>query len=433
MLTKQLLETLHECCSMEKSGILIITFSFPPYFRVGARRWEIFAKELAERGHKVVVFTSKSENFKDDSDSDLPNLKIVRVSKRFEQSLIDFGKDLKSRLKYKFFKILYATIDNGNYYDYSIFWKRYFQYEIPEIIQEYNIKTVFITGGPYRYFLFAIKLKERFKINVVVDYRDPWTTRKGFLEKDRNRLIIEQAYERKVLAEADNVIVASRDIEDEIRIHFSSIPFQNNKIVVIENGIDIREGVNDVDDKYFVEKKTNDKLSLVYYGGIGCEKQHFLEFVKAIKDLEMEFNLKVSFFGNINSEYNEILLREKVESIQIHGRISSKMFLEISEKTDFFLYFKPFHKLQNSFGVKFFDYLRARRLILSICPEGDVKDCIVKNKFGLILLPGKIKESLKNIFLDRLSGELVNSIQMEDLSPFIAQKKMDTIEKLVTN
>ena len=75
---------------MDNSGILIITFSFPPYFRVGARRWEIFAKELAERGRKVVVFTSKSEKIKGAAEVDLPNLKILRVSARFDESLIAF-------------------------------------------------------------------------------------------------------------------------------------------------------------------------------------------------------------------------------------------------------------------------------------------------------------------------------------------------------
>jgi len=414
---------------MDNSGILIITFSFPPYFRVGARRWEIFAKELAERGRKVVVFTSKSEKIKGAADVDLPNLKILRVSARFDESLIAFGKDFKSRLKYKFFKRLYANIDNGNYYDYSIFWKRYFHAEIPEIIKEYNIKTVFVTGGPYRYFLYSIKLKERFNVKVVIDYRDPWTTKNGFLKKDQDRLIVERKYERQVLVEADKIIVASKDLEDDIRINFSDISFQNDRIIIIENGIDIREGVNVVNDKYFVERKANENLSLVYYGGIGCEKHHFLEFVCAIKELEKEFDLNVLFFGNINSEYNEILLRENVRSIKIRGRISSNMFLEIAERSDFFLYFKPFQKLQNSFGVKFFDYLRGRRLILSICPEGNVKDCIIDNKFCLILPPGRIKESLKEIFLKRLTGGLINSIQLEDLSPYIAQESVDKIEK----
>jgi glycosyltransferase involved in cell wall biosynthesis len=414
---------------MDNSGVLIITFSFPPYFRVGARRWEIFAKELAKRGRKVVVFTSKSEKSKEPANVDLSNLKIIRVSTRFDESLIAFGKDFKSKLKYRFFKQLYSNIDNGNYYDYSIFWKRYFHSEIPDIIKEHNIKTVFVTGGPYRYFLYSIKLKERFNVKVVIDYRDPWTTRKGFLEKERDRFIVEQKYERQVLAEADKIIVASKDIEDDLKINFSDISFQNDRIIIIENGIDIREGVNVVNDKCFVERKANEILSLVYYGGIGCEKHHFLEFVCAIKELENEFDLKVSFFGNINSEYNEILVRKNDKSIKILGRISSKIFLEIAEQSDFFLYFKPFKKLQNSFGVKFFDYLRGRRLILSICPEGNVKDCITENKFGLILPPGRIKESLKEIFAKRLTGGLINSVQLEDLSPFIAQEFVDKIER----
>ena len=39
------------------------------------------------------------------------------------------------------------------------------------------------------------------------------------------------------------------------------------------------------------------------------------------------------------------------------------------------------------------------------------------------------KESLKEIFLKRLTGGLINSIQLEDLSPYIAQESVDKIEK----
>lgn len=407
------------------SNFLIVTFSFPPHYRVGARRWELFGSHLSSLGHKVIVYTSKSKYKGSAAHSPHSNMNIIRRPNRYPESLMNFKSSLLHKLKYRFFDLVMRSVEKGNPYDYSVFWNGYFENEIPKLIKEHGVDHVIITGGPYRYFYYGVLLKRKLGCNVFVDYRDPWTTRKGFLHNHNKRFKVEREYEQFVLSEADGIIVASPDIESELIKAFPAVTNLKERTWVVENGIDARDAFNPVSDLPVSESKHR-TIRLLYYGGIGCEVEHFEAFMIALSELEKEFDLQVEFYGNMNQRYNDIIDRFDLSSVERKGRISSDQFLEKAANVDFFLYFKPYGRLKDSFGVKFYDYLRGRRMILTITPEGRVRQSILREAIGVILDPDNLMRDLKEAFKSRLAGSLRFDKKVEEMDVFTAQHQMDT-------
>ena len=390
---------------MKKSKTLIIAFAFPPYIRVGARRWEIFARELDALGHEIHVFTSNPlSRFKNFDDSGY-GFKIHRVDARYPEVMIDFKKDLLSRLKYKLFSTYYKFTRSGDIYDYTINWTSYFMNEIPEIIEREAIENVILTGGPYRYFFYALRLKESFNVNLILDYRDPWTTRLNYLSNQRQRLLYEEAIESECLTKADKILTASEDVKKGLIEKFGKE--YSVKITSIENGIDSSLAYNSVEDLDFLNAKKDKRINLLYFGSIHCDYDHFIEFTEAIKAIVDEglFDVGVTFYGNINSFYNQTVRAVGNVNFRVEGRISPQEFLSLARTTDYFLYFKPVEHMQNSFGVKFFDYLRGRRQIILISPDGVVKDFLKSENLGVALNPGEMFQNLKTLFQERVEGK----------------------------
>ena len=133
----------------------------------------------------------------------------------------------------------------------------------------------------------------------------------------------------------------------------------------------------------------------------------------------------------MNPNYNDIVRQKGGDHIQVEPRITDVEFLRIAEKTDFFVYLKPFGGFENSFGVKFFDYLRGRRKILLIAPKGDVVDFVENNEIGYVLPVDGMFEYLAELFEKRLKGEIIYESKPELESELSIKSRALEIERVL--
>jgi hypothetical protein len=412
--------------------LLVISFAFPPYHRVGAKRWYSFADELTQLGHEVTVFTSKSFDKRAyQEDASLP-YRVIRVDRRIPDSLFLPKKGVWGSFSFRLFSLIQRIKYPGNFYDFSNGWENYFAHEIPRLISSLGIEHVIITGGPFRYFKYLTDLDLK-QVKVTIDFRDPWTTKSGYvITEKRNKE--EREMERSSVISADMILTASKDIKTSIEGTFTVDSSDiGNKIFVIENGLDARMPVNNVSETVFLNERSCQHLNLIYYGGIHCNLEHFECFIESIVKYneESDNTVKLTLYGNTNLIYNEIVRKSGGDYIQVKPRITDTEFLSIAEKTDFFVYFKPFGKLENSFGVKFFDYLRGRRKILLIAPKGDVVDFVENNEIGYVLPIDGMFEYLAKLFEKRLKGEIIYESKQELESELSIKSRAMKIESVL--
>ncbi|MBL7882701.1 MAG: hypothetical protein JNL69_01425, partial [Bacteroidia bacterium] len=160
--------------------ILLISYVFPPYPGIGGRRWAKFAKYLAKNGYTVHVICAKNP-FKEvslfmDDVANNSNIKIYPISGMYPKVLQKQSSfSIFDKLMYRFWKFFLQIIVKGSIYDKAIFWKKKMLKISTEVILENKIENIIVTGAPFRSVFYAADFKRRFaKINLIIDYRDPW-------------------------------------------------------------------------------------------------------------------------------------------------------------------------------------------------------------------------------------------------------------------
>ena len=128
-----------------------------------------------------------------------------------------------------------ARFIRGNFFlpDARRGWNKHAYRQAVQIIQKEKIDAVITTGPPMSTHLVGQKLKKRFHLHWIADFRDPWTDI-YYYNKMYPTLIakaIDRKYERNVLLNADQVITVSDYIKKQLAAKSSAI--QASKINVM--------------------------------------------------------------------------------------------------------------------------------------------------------------------------------------------------------
>ena len=168
--------------------VLVITYYWPPSGGSGVQRWLKFTKYLPATGWQPVVFTPENPSFevKDyslekDISAEVEVIKLpIWEPYKFFQKLKGKGSqqsDLVKSSKAGFFSKLMLWL-RGNLFipDPRRFWIKPSIKVLGDILSSNEIDTVITTGPPHSMHLIGLKLKQKFNVKWVADFRDPWTT-----------------------------------------------------------------------------------------------------------------------------------------------------------------------------------------------------------------------------------------------------------------
>ncbi|MFM7090893.1 MAG: glycosyl transferase family 1, partial [Bacteroidota bacterium] len=212
--------------------VLIILYYWPPSGGAGVHRWLKFVKYLRDFGWEPVIYIPSNPDYPivdPDRVKEIPeNLEIIKrpiwepfsLYRKFtgkgKDTKMDFGHlvNVKTHLQ-KGWKERLAIWIRGNFFvpDSRLFWVN------PSVrfLSDYYIKSPFqaiITSGPpHSLHLIGLKLKEKYKIPWMADFRDPWSEYFPALMLTKWAMKRHENLEKSILQAADKIVVIGRNMQ----------------------------------------------------------------------------------------------------------------------------------------------------------------------------------------------------------------------------
>ncbi len=271
-------------------------------------------------------------------------------------------------------------------------------------INKHNIDTVITTGPPHSVHLIGLKLKEKFQVKWIADFRDPWTTI-GYhkeLKLSASSEIKHKKLEAKVLNTADDIIVTSNPTKFE----FEAIT--KKPIHVITNGYDTMKTV---------EFSLDKKFTISHIGSLLSKRNPKIlwrvlsDLIKARKEFAEDFQLNI--IGSIGEEVLQSIekfgLSDYVNNV---GYVSHKEAIVFQKQSQVLLLIEINSKdTKCIIPGKLFEYMVSNRPIIAMGPpDSDVEKIMVSTNTGSYFLYNDykgVKAEVLRCFEEFKKGELV--------------------------
>jgi hypothetical protein len=399
-------------------NLLIISYYFPPYKRVGGRRWAKHAKYLNRLGFSTYVLAGDFLNSSSSWDEDIKEYKDKITRVKLIQDKTPFFKEglpnnLYSKVVWKLSYWLWKIkikLHKGNHKDISYINKHNFFNIAVKLITELKINRVLISVGPFRYSELLIDLKKTFpNIKCIIDYRDRWED--NCLELTKKQYEYEMKTQTNVLRNSDLILT----VNDDITNYYRNL-CKEKSVYTLLHAVD--------DDFYFerVDKlvPSNKEVYTFVYGGElynGMERE-IKTFIKFLKIFSKDIGKKscARFYLSYPS-YQDLLCIENENGIEIemHPFLSKNEYKTILIESDFILLFRPEWSLE-SFSSKFFEILSIGKPVVYFGKAGIVSEFLIRNKLGWHIMEDNLK-SIVNEVINNFKTNIIPDIKF-DLTPY---------------
>lgn len=424
--------------------VLVITYYWPPAGGAGVQRWLKLSKFLPEYGVLPTVITVDEtkatypildESLYGDVHRDV---EVIRTNS-FEP-LKWYGRLVgKKHVPYGGFANVsrrsrwswLSRFLRGNLFipDARKGWNKFACRAAEKAIREEDIHIVITTGPPHSTHLVGLKLKDKYGLKWVADFRDPWTD--IFYNDLMNRTKVaerkDRRMEKEVLDRADMVVANCKSNAELLRNKGDRAPIE-----VVENGYDANDFEN-------MESERRAQFRVVYTGTMAASYNPST-FVSAFKRLVEKAPDKVQwhFAGYADAQIIALLKRAGIiENCIFHGYVSHSDAVRLMSEANILLNLFP--ETKNDLGIpgKCFEYLAARRAILNIGPKnGDAALIIAECESGVTFNrteEGAIFNFLNKQFEEWLKGKsnrMGNEKVLDYSRQNLAQKYVRLMESL---
>ena len=349
--------------------VLIITYYWHPSGGPGVQRWLKFVKYLPDFDIQPIVLTVNPEQAEypvlDPSlEADIdPDLKVYRTNCKGVYDLYKkfagvktapysgFANEHKPSLTQKI-----ARFIRGNFFlpDARRGWIKYAFEEAGKIIEKYGIETIITTGPPHSTHLTGLKIKKKYRVKWIADFRDPWTN--IFYNKElfqtRWAKKINQRLEQSVLDACDYLLIASVDKE--------KLSIDPQKVTFLPNGFDTID---------FETKKPafSETFTICYTGTIAGSypTASLLKVFESLKDCRY----KLLFVGKVVDNVKKDFCENLGNSVEFIDFVPHSEAINFMTSSDLLLLIIP-NTEDNKFIIpgKVFEYLATGKPILIIGP-----------------------------------------------------------------
>jgi hypothetical protein len=403
--------------------VLIIAYYFPPSGGPGVQRVLKFSKYLYEFGWRPVVLTVKNGDYPARDESllkEIPDFVKVYRSKIFEPynlyrkitgkkpgAPVDVNtipkKGEKRKLSEKIAEFIRATFFIP---DARIGWYLYAVKMGKQIIKNEKIDLIYSSSPPYTCSVIARRLQKNSKIPWVAGFRDPW---RGFLSTPNRWFIpamIDRYLEKNCFKECSALEAAWNGIILDFKDKYPDIDI--TKCHHLPNGFDSS-------DYPLVDYVKNEKFTVTYTGSM-YGKRNPETFLKAVEELVSESKIdknkiRLRFVGRVGNEVLKMFENETLKgSFDIIGYLPHSESIKLILQSEALLMVVDDYKGNEEIVPgKVFEYLGAKRPIITIAPEGAVGELITATNSGMIAKSDdiiRIKEIFLKYYNDFFSGNL---------------------------
>lgn len=369
-----------------RKKVLIITYYWPPSGGPGVQRWLKFVKYLPSFGVQPIVYIPENPNYPIVDKSllnDIPESAIIikqpiqepyKLAKWFSNSAktISSGVIPKEKKQSSVQKLLLYI--RGNFFipDARKAWVKPSVTFLSDYIQKEHIDTIITTGPPHSLHLIGLQLKQKFNVNWLADFRDPWTTI-GYNKELKLTKSSQEKHlklEKDVLQTADQIIVTSENTKREFQ-HKTQKP-----ITVITNGYDV----------FNVPRVKKDaKFTLAHIGSLLSERNPKVlwkvlsEFIQDNEEFKNSFELQL--IGVVSDDVMTSISEFGLKSyVNVVGYVSHEEALKAQRQSRVLLLVEiDSEDTKAIIPGKLFEYMVSETPILAIGPKDSDVERIIKN------------------------------------------------------
>jgi len=367
--------------------VLILSYFFPPRPGMGSMRFYGISKYLPRFGWEPIIITAKLPSHHS-HDVKVIETKYFDINKLFKSicgfdhkmGIFDQLHGTQYKKKGNWFiiinKLIKLSQDILNFPDEHIGWYTYALKAASDLILSDNINAIISTSYPVTAHLVANKLKSKYKIPWIADYRDLWSQN---IYKNKLFLLkyIETILEYNTIQKADYLVTVDSDVDRLKSLH------KDKNIYHITNGYDPDE----LSISPFFE---SNKFTITYTGGtLYYGKRDPSMLFQAINemindDIIDRLNIELLFYCP-----KEIWLINKIKEYNLNDIVTLKGYIPRSDvlreqrRAHLLLLMQWNHPSERSaYSGKLFEYLAARRPIIAFGPGGIVNKLIYDTEAG---------------------------------------------------
>lgn len=370
----------------------------------GVQRTLKFAKYLLKYDWQPVVLTINPKKYFAIDEYLLEEaLESGIIIERTGKSTLNLSKIVTRVPKERFRKLRSRIAQFFFIPDTKRYWKGKALKKIDKIWEKYGgFNLVFATAPPYTDFLIGQEVKKRYKIPLVVDYRDAWVDSPvlNFYPTPFHKKANE-GLERKVIKDANIVITTNRRVKEMILSRYENINYNDVKI--------FSHGYDNEDFEIAKTKKLplTNKFRITYSGSFYTRNPKFyFNAIRKFLDKYPETKGKVEFLflGIFTKE-----LLHLVKSLNIQDVVNLPGYVNHSECVKYllasdvlFLLVSRGEKEDAAMPGKVGEYIGSRKNIIACIPEGVTKKLLEKYnaiKFVPYENPDLISETMYEYFI----------------------------------
>ena len=425
-----------------KKKVLIITYYWPPAGGSGVQRWLKFSKYLRDFEIEPVIYTIDNPSYPildKSSESEIPkDLEILKQAIFEPNSMLSFfGRNNKKESagflnpNPTFLGKIVQYI-RANYFipDARKFWIQPSVNFLSNYLEKNHIDAIITTGPPHSMHIIGLELKKKLGIKWISDFRDPWTEIDYFQQLPLTKKAIKkhQDLEQVVLRKSDMVIVVGETMKDKFLKY-------TKKIEVLTNGFDTIETS--------LTQELDEKFSITHVGLMNSDRNPTIlwEVLNEISNTNLNFknDLRIKLIGKLDDAVIQDLKVFDHNTIETIPYLDHKDISKYQASSQILLL--SINEVPSAKGIitgKIFEYLQAKRPILSIGPEDGDAAMILKNTNAGTIVGFKNKTALKatilNLYKDYKEGVLfVKSINIEQYHrKNITSQLAEVIKKVVS-
>ncbi len=378
-------------------NVLVIAYYFPPMGLSGVQRTQKFVKYLPDFGWKPTVITVTPTGYFANDYTLLEELKhkdleIIRVgsidpNRFFKNKGIVKMPSERTRKVFSYLSDTFFIPDN------KIGWKHKVLKTIDELMKSKKFDVVFATSPPYTDLLIGAEIHKKYKIPLVVDYRDAWLEYplKVFptpLHKYANHRL-----EKDVLRNASGVVTTNRRVKELLLARHKFLNYKD--IHIVSQGFD----PEDFEKNLTAPRSPSNKMRILHAGVFYGERtpKYFLQSLSKLfkENPDLQNRIEVMFVGNFRKEDKKIIDQYNLGNVvSILGYLDHNKCIQHLKSSD--LLWLMLDNDTQSPG-KVYEYIGAKKPILANVGEGFIKQTILEFEGNVVLPPEDVNDTASAI------------------------------------
>ncbi len=446
--------------------ILIVAGYFPPNAPSAATRANKFAAFLLARGHDVRVLTQEGLPFPPVIEPEIPPEKILYTETRDVREIPERivarlrggraaasgtrpassengagptpaapgrsrGAGLKSQLKRALRPLRDFYLDVVCWPDSFIGWLPWALREGGALIAEWRPDVILASAPPQTSNIVAARLGRQAGIPWVCELRDLWVDH-PYYDAPGWRRPLEERHERRVLGSAAGLVTVTAPWAELLERKYGK------PTLLVMNGFDPRDFPEETPEPDLSPVPADGRVTIRCLGAMYAEKRDPEPLFRAVGLLGgAAVKVRIQFFGPDLEYADELRRRHGLEDVvELNAPVPYGQSVELQRRADILLLLRWDDPGEKSvIAGKFFEYLGARRPILSVgSTEGVVADMIREREAGMVSNePREIAAWLAEKIAEKESGGSIPPLPLKARQGCSRGEQFEKLERFLAN